>query len=126
MTSKPRFSVRARLASFRYAFDGLKTLLLEQHNARIHLLASIAVLCLAGLLDLATEQWLWLVLAMVLVWAAEAVNTALEYLADAAVPEQHPLIKKANDVAAAAVLITAVGASIIGALVLLPAMIEAL
>lgn len=126
MTSKPRFSLRARLLSFGYALDGIKTLLLEQHNARIHLFATIIVFALAAVLNLAVQQWLWLVLAVVMVWAAEAVNTALEYLADAAVPEQHPLIKKAKDVAAAAVLMTAVGAATIGGLVLLPAIVNAL
>ena len=124
MTSKPRFSLRARLASFRYAFDGFKTLLAEQHNARLHLLATLLVFALAAMLELAAEKWLWLVLAVVLVWAAEAMNSALEYLANAAVPEQDPLIRKAKDVAASAVLITALGATIIGAVILLPPLLD--
>ena len=56
------------------------------------------------------------------VWSAEALNTALEFLADAAKPEYHPLVKKAKDVAAGAVLIAALGAAVIGALVFIPAL----
>ena len=76
------------------------------------------------MLELAAEKWLWLVLAVVLVWAAEAMNSALEYLANAAVPEQDPLIRKAKDVAASAVLITALGATIIGAVIILPPLLD--
>jgi diacylglycerol kinase len=54
------------------------------------------------------------------VWLAEGMNTALEYLADAAVPEHHPLIGKAKDVAAGAVLITAMFAFVMAGLIFLP------
>ena len=57
---------------------------------------------------------------MVMVWAAEAANTALEFLADAVSPERHPLVGKAKDVAAGAVLIAAIGAAAIGILVIGP------
>ena len=124
MTSKPRFSVRARLASFRYAFEGLHTLVSEQHNARVHLLATVLMFGLAVFLRLPAGDCLWLVLAVVLVWITEAFNSALEYLANAAVPEQDPLIKKAKDVAAAAVLIAALAAVLIAAVILLPPLLE--
>jgi diacylglycerol kinase (ATP) len=57
---------------------------------------------------------------MMAVWSAEALNTAFEFLADAASPGYHPLVKHAKDVAAGAVLIAAAGAAIIGLLVLGP------
>jgi len=115
-----RFSLRARLASFRYAGMGLVTLLREQHNSRIHLLATVAVVGLGAWLGLTRQEWVLLLLAIALVWIAEALNTALEYLADAAVPGRNPLVGKAKDVAAAAVLIAAGVAVMIGCLLFLP------
>ena len=102
-----QFSLRARLDSFRYAFDGLIIMIFEQHNARIHLVVTLAVLALGLLTGLGSIEWMMVILAICLVWMAEALNTALEYLADAAVPETHELVAKAQDVAAAAVLIAA-------------------
>jgi diacylglycerol kinase (ATP) len=60
------------------------------------------------------------VLAVISVWTAEALNTAFEFLTDVASPAFHPLAAKAKDVAAGAVLITAVGSVAIGALVFGP------
>lgn len=102
-----QFSLRARLDSFRYAFDGLIIMIFEQHNARIHLVVTLAVLALGLLTSLESIEWMMVILAICLVWMAEAVNTALESLADAAVPEPHELVAKAKDVAAATVLIAA-------------------
>jgi len=125
MTNKP-FSVADRLHSFRYAFAGLRTLLRTQHNAWIHAAATVLVIAVALYFGLNAYEWLWLVLAMVLVWMAEAFNTALELLADAVTRERHPLIGQAKDVAAGAVLVTAIGAFIIGVLVLGPHVLHAL
>lgn len=101
------FSIKARLSSFRYAFYGLMTMIIDQHNARIHLVATLSVLALGLLTGLNSLDWLWVFLAVSLVWITEALNTALEYVADAAVPETNELVAKAKDVAAAAVLIAA-------------------
>ncbi len=115
-----RFSLADRLASFRFAFAGLVTLLREQHNTRIHLAATIAVVALAAWFDVSRFDWIVLLIVIALVWMAEAFNTAVEYLSDAAVPDQHPLIGKAKDVAAAGVLIAAILAAIVGLLVFVP------
>ena len=114
------FSFTARLHSFRYALAGLRTLLLTQHNAWIHAAATGLVVAAGLVLGLSPAEWCWLVLAMTLVWMAEALNTALEFLADAVTQEFHPLILQAKDVAAAAVLIAAIGALVIGLLVFGP------
>jgi diacylglycerol kinase len=114
------FSVAARLRSFGFALAGLATLLREQHNARLHLLATAGVVVLALALEVSNTHWLALLLTLALVWLAEALNSALEYVCDAAVPEQHELIRKAKDVAAAGVLICAGFAVAIAALVFLP------
>ena len=109
-----------RLKSFQHAFAGLWTLLKTQHNAWIHAAATLAVLAMGWYVQLSRPEWGLIVLTIVAVWSAEALNTALEFLADAAQPDFHPLVKKAKDAAAGAVLITAFGAVIIGALIFIP------
>ena len=83
-------------------------------------LATIAVVAAGLSLSLSRGEWCWVVLAIMAVWTAEALNTAVEFLADAAVPQRHPLVEKAKDAAAGAVLISAVGAAAIGSIVFLP------
>jgi diacylglycerol kinase len=102
-----QFKLLDRFASLRDALNGLGILVVEQHNARIHLVAAMCVVALGLLTGLSGLEWIMVFAAITLVWLAEAFNSALEYLADAAVPEMHPLIGKAKDVAAAAVLISA-------------------
>jgi len=109
-----------RLKSFKYAGSGVRLLLKSQQNAWIHALATIAVCAIGFIYDFSISEWCWIVLAIVAVWTAEAFNTALEFLADAVSPQFHPLIRDAKDVAAAAVLITAIGAVIIGIMVIGP------
>ena len=65
-------------------------------------------------------EWCWIVLAVSIVWTAEALNTAFEFLADAASPNFHPVVRDAKDVAAGAVLITALASSVIGAIIFWP------
>lgn len=110
----------ARLKSFSYALQGMLQLVRTQPNARLHLLAAVLV-CVAGIyFGLGRAEWLWVTVAIVLVWGAEAFNTALEQLADVLHPEQHPGIGRAKDMAAAAVLIAALGAAVIGMVVFMP------
>ena len=114
------FEFTGRIRSFKYAFCGLFHLLRSQHNAWIHTFITVLVV-LAGLcFRLTAAEWCWIVLATTLVWTAEALNTAIELLADATTKEFHPLIGQAKDVAAGAVLLTAVGASIIGLIIFWP------
>jgi diacylglycerol kinase len=115
-----KFSLGKRVKSFQYAFAGLFDLFIGQHNARIHLLACVVVILAAWMTAISALEWLVLILTLALVLMAEALNTALEYLADASVPEQHPLIGKAKDVAAAAVLICAIASLFIAAIIFLP------
>ena len=114
------FSLAERARSFRYAFSGLAELLRSQHNARVHLFASLLVVIVGLSLGVTRIEWCALLLAMMLVWIAEALNTALEFLCNLVSPDFHPLIKKTKDVAAASVLISAAGAVVIGVLIFLP------
>jgi Diacylglycerol kinase len=108
------------LDSLACALKGGVHVVRSQPNARLHLLAA-ALACAAGLhVGLSRAEWLWISVAIALVWSAEAFNTALEELADALHPERHPGIGRAKDAAAAAVLIAALGAAVIGMLVFAP------
>jgi diacylglycerol kinase (ATP) len=108
------------LRSFNYAGRGLWTLLASQHNAWIHAAATAAVVGAGLLLGLERFEWLALVFAIMAVWTAEALNTAFEFLCDVASPQFHPLVARAKDVAAAAVLICAAGAIVTAVLVFAP------
>jgi diacylglycerol kinase len=98
----------------------LAHLVRTQFNARVHLLAAALVCATGVVVDLSRAEWVGVVVAITLVLSAEAFNTALEQLADAVHPELHPGVGRAKDVAAAAVLITALGAAVIGLLVFVP------
>jgi len=117
---RERFTFDGRVRSFGHAFRGVGLMLRTQHNAWIHAAVSGAVITVAALFDVTAAEWVFLILAMMAVWTAEALNTALELLADVASPDFHPLVGRAKDVAAAAVLLSATGAAAIGAVVLGP------
>lgn len=109
-----------RVRSFSFAIRGIGVMLRSQQNAWIHASATVAV-CAAGIFfGLSRDEWCWIVLALVAVWTAEALNTALEFLTDVASPEFNPTAGHAKDVAAGAVLIASIGALLVGVLVLGP------
>src|SRR3954453_21130579 len=110
---KRPFEISARLRSFGFAGRGIWLTMVSQHNAWIHAAATIGVVVAGYLLGISRIEWCLIVLACAAVWTAEALNTAVELLADATTKEHDPLIGGAKDVAAGAVLITAVGAGII-------------
>ena len=95
-------------------------MLRSQHNAWLHLLATILVITAGFYFKLSPIEWSLIVLAIMAVWTAEALNTAFEFLADVTNPEFHPLVKKSKDVAAGGVLISAFGAAIIAILIIGP------
>ena len=119
MKGKP-FQFTGRIRSFKYAFAGIWTMLKSQHNAWIHAGITAIVIAAGFFFCISAAEWCRLVLAIMAVWTAEALNTAFEFLADVASPEFHPLVKKSKDVAAAAVLISAIGSVIVGWLVFGP------
>lgn len=112
--------VRLRVRSFRFAFSGWWYVIRTQKNAWLHALATIIVVMLAFWLHLAPLEWAVLFLTIGMVWMAEFLNTALEAVVDLASPQQHPLAKIGKDVGAAAVLIAAMAAVVIGLLIIGP------
>lgn len=113
-------SFRKRISSIQYALQGFVDLVKSQANARIHLIASAVVIFAGFYFRIDRLEWLAVVLCMAFVISLEAVNTALEYLTDLVSPEYHPLAGKVKDVAAAAVLVAALGAVVVGILVFGP------
>ena len=114
------FSLSARLRSGLHAFEGIVEVMRSQHNAWLHALATVCVLAAGYAFDVSTSQWCFLIVAVTGVWVVETLNTAFELLCDVVSPEFHPLVKKSKDVAAGAVLLTAIGAATIGFVIFLP------
>ncbi len=108
------------LASFGYAFSGLRYCFRTQRNFRIHLAIAIAIALLGIFLSLTWVEWAVFAMMVVLVLAAEMINTMIEALVDLVTVEYHPLAKVAKDVAAGVVLLTAIGAVVVGVLIFLP------
>ena len=119
------FSLRRRAQSFVFAFQGAKALLRTQHNAWIHCVATIVVIGAGIFCGLTLHEWALIILAMSLVWMAEALNTAIEFLADEVSEEKRERIGKAKDIGAFAVLVGAISAVLIGAIVFLPHLLSA-
>jgi diacylglycerol kinase (ATP) len=114
------FEFTGRVRSFRHALRGILRMIGCQHNAWIHALATLAVIAAGFICQLSRAEWCFVALAIWIVWTAEALNTAFEFLADAASPDFHPLVRDAKDVAAGAVLLTAIAAAAIGAIIFGP------
>jgi diacylglycerol kinase len=108
------------LRSFGFALEGISYLIRTQRSAQIEIVIGAVVTLVAAWLGISPIEWAVLVLAMALVLALEALNTAIELAVTLASPERHPLAKAAKDVAAAMVLIAAVGSVIVGVIVLGP------
>lgn len=116
----PVLTFTGRIRSLKCALKGIRVMIASQHNAWIHAAATIVVVAAGFYFHLTRADWCWIILAMVSVWTAEALNTAFEFLTDVASPAFHPLAEKAKDVAAGAVLITAIGSVFLGIIILGP------
>ena len=122
--NKQKFSLKQRLKSFKHAFNGLRILLKEEHNARIHLIAAICVLIAGYVFQVSIYEWIALIIAIGLVFALELVNSSIENISDFISPEKHDKIKKIKDLSAAAVLLGTVTALIIGLIIFVPKIVD--
>src|SRR4029434_1510312 len=120
VTTKNTLTFSGRIRSVKFALRGIRTMVASQQNAWTHPAATIVVVAAGLAVGLSRSEWSWIVLAIVSVWTAEALNTAFEFLTDIASPNFHPIAGKAKDVAAGAVLLTAIGAVVIGGLIFGP------
>ena len=124
--SSEQSQINNRIKSFQYAFEGCLYVCRTQPNAWIHIIIMLIVVGMAFWLRLPARDWALLILTFTVVWTAEFANTALEAVVDLSSPEPDPLAKVAKDVSAGAVLIGAVGAILIGLLILGPPLLDRL
>lgn len=115
-----RFSIKKRIKSFKYAGKGFTSLLKTEHNSRIHLVAAVCVVAVGLILNVSITEWCLLLLCIGAVISAEALNSAVESLADRITEENDPMIGRAKDLAAFAVLMVSIVSAIIGILIFLP------
>jgi diacylglycerol kinase len=117
---------KSRLKSLRYALAGWLYMLRYQKNTRIQAVFSVAVIALALWLGLPPRDWAVLVIIITMNWMAEFINAALEAAVNLASPQLHPMARVCKDVGAAAVLLAAVAAVLVGAFILAPPLLERL
>lgn len=115
-----KFSVLARLKSFKFAFQGLWHVVQHEHNFRVHLFAALLVISLSFYVNLSQFEWLWIVAAITMVVVAELFNSSIEKFVDLVSPEFSPKAGIIKDIAAAAVLIAAIAAVVIGIIIFYP------
>jgi len=124
MTESDRFLIRKRLVSFRFAFNGIKNLIKNEHNSRIHIVTLICVIVLGILLKIELIEWIAISIVSGLVILTELLNTAIERLADFVESDWNEKIGIIKDYCAGAVLISAVISVIVGGLIFIPKIIE--
>lgn len=114
------FNIKKLFKSFHHAFSGVIFLLTSEQNARIHAIIAILAGTLAYVLDVTRLEAAILFMAVVLVFAIEIINTAIEKTFDLLHPENHQIIKGVKDAMAGAVLISATIALVVALLIFLP------
>ena len=115
-----KFSLKKRSQSFGYAFAGIIRFFRTEHNAWLHLAATIGVILLGLVYGVTAVETAFLVFAIGFVWVAELFNTCIEKIMDFISTERHPKIQIIKDMAAGAVLLAAITALIIGIAIFLP------
>lgn len=117
---KQTFSAKRLIQSFGYAINGIRFLLKNEHNIRIHFIAALCVIALGFLSNLDFSEWLWISIAIGQVFVAEIFNTAFEKTLDLIKPEYDEKVKTIKDLSAAAVLIISMGSIIMALLLFIP------
>jgi diacylglycerol kinase (ATP) len=118
--NQKKFKIGDRFKSFKFAFNGVRILFFNEHNAWIHLAATILVIIAGIAFKISVLEWAAIFIAIGLVFLSEAINTAIEKLSDFVSHEKQNSIKEVKDLAAAGVLISAITALLIGLFVFLP------
>lgn len=124
MEKESKFSWKKRGKAFVYAWQGFKALLRYEHNARIHLVAAVLAVCAGVIFGISAIEWCVVVMCIGLVIAAEALNSAVEALADKISPDYDSLIGRAKDLGATAVTLLAFVAAVVGCIIYLPYIIR--
>ena len=117
------FTFRKRILGFKYAFRGFRLLLRYEHNAWLHITIGTCTIAAGFLLDISASEWIAIAIVCGCVFAAEALNTAIERLADVVCPEYNNAIKDVKDISAGGVLFMAIAAAVTGLIIFLPKVI---
>lgn len=124
MENSNKFSLKKLIRSFGFAFTGIYELIKSEQNARIHLFISICVVIVGFLFRISASEWCIVALCIGLVFAAEAFNTVFEKLVDHLFPQKHETARLAKDIAAGAVLFSALMAVVCGVIIFLPKLLS--
>jgi len=119
-TSFKNFSLKERLVSFSFAFKGIKFFFTTQHNTWIHSISTIIVVVIGIYLKISATEWCLIIFAIGLVFVSELFNSSIELLTDLVSPEFNPKAGLVKDLAAAAVLLSAITAFVIGLIIFWP------
>jgi len=111
--------MKSRIDAFVHAFRGGWKWIETQPHARVHVVMALGAFLTAGFLGVTAVEWALLILCVMVVWVAEAINTSIEFLADEVSLEWRERIKHAKDISAFAVLCAAIGSVTIGAIIFL-------
>jgi diacylglycerol kinase len=118
MEQNKNMSISSRRNSFYFALSGLKQIFNEEPNVKLHTVATLIAIVAGIIKHIGAGQWIAIIVAIGLVWITEALNTCIEKLCDFSCGNEfHPAIKIIKDIAAAAVLISAVVSVAIGVIV---------
>ena len=120
MPKKENFSIKKRLQSFRFAIKGVKNLIINEHNARIHLTALLVIIGLGLFLKLELMEWVAITIVSGIVILTELINAAIENLADIVEPKWNDKIGKIKDYSAGSVLVAAIVSVIVGGIIFIP------
>ena len=115
-----KFSIKSRLLSFKFAIKGLKSLIKNEHNARVHLVAAIVAIILGIILKISASEWSVLIVVIGVVFLSELFNSSIETIADFVQPEWDDKIRIVKDYSAAAVIISAIISLIVGGIIFIP------
>ena len=120
ISEKKRFSLVARAKSFTHAIRGIGILLRSTHNSWIYIFFTVVAILLGFFLEISNIEWILLIFAIGLVFITETINTSIEIDIDLTSPNYHPYARDTKDVAAGAVLISAITSIIVGIIIFLP------
>ncbi|RZL61957.1 MAG: diacylglycerol kinase family protein [Pedobacter sp.] len=120
MDKNNKFSIKDRLKSFKYAFNGFRLFFITEHNGKVHLVAAVSAIAISACFQISAFEWIAILSVISAVFIAEIINSSIEKLADVVSPEFHPKIKMVKDLAAAAVLVASILALLIGGIIFFP------
>ncbi len=119
-TLSGKTSFQKQVNSFRYAFQGIWFMIKSENHFRIHLIILVMVVIAGILFHLSTNEWVWIILVSGAVLSAETMNSSIEQLTDLVHPHKGEKAARIKDLAAGAVLLSAIAAAIAGVIIFAP------